>query len=445
MPALHNFPYFEVQFDKNGKAAVPNERTTLLDFVRQGAVTDLFVVSHGWNNDMGEARNLYDRLFKCVRDVLDSGAVAGLAGRSYAILAVLWPSKKFADEELIPSGAAGARSAITTAHVMKQLDDLKGAFDSPNADRVLAEAKGLVPQLENSPAAQKRFGELIRSLLPPRLTEEVDGASAFLTISGDELIKRLSKPVPIPAPTTAPGSGGATRIGGPTPGASGGGAAGIGSFFSGVLSGARNLLNLGTYYQMKERAGVVGRDGVNPLLREIRALKPTIRLHLMGHSFGGRLVTAAAVGAENQSAVGVNSLMLLQAAFSHYAFAQNYESNKNGFFRRLVADRMVSGPVLITCTPNDRAVGLAYPLASLMAGQVAAALGDKNSKYGGIGRNGAQKTPEAIDGKLQAVGTTYGFAAGKFHNLSADKFIFGHSDICKNEVAYAALNALAST
>ena len=56
------------------------------------------------------------------------------------------------------------------------------------------------------------------------------------------------------------------------------------------------MLNFATYYQMKERAGTVGAGGLNPLLRELRAAAPDLRIHLVGHSFGGRLVTAAALG-----------------------------------------------------------------------------------------------------------------------------------------------------
>jgi len=189
----------------------------------------------------------------------------------------------------------------------------------------------------------------------------------------------------------------------------------------------------------------VGRTGVNQVLRRVKAQHPDIKLHLIGHSFGGRLVTAATVGPDDQPAVPIDSMALLQAAFSHYGFAENYEGDKDGFFRALVTSHRVAGPVLISCTPNDTAVGLAYPLASLIAGQVAAALGDKNDKYGGLGRNGAQKTPEASDGTLLKVGGAYQFEAGKLHNLNADAFIKGHSDICHNEVAYAVLTAVAMT
>ncbi len=85
------------------------------------------------------------------------------------------------------------------------------------------------------------------------------------------------------------------------------------------------------------------------------------------------------------------SLLLLHGAFSHHGFAQKIRGNENGFFRRVVANRMVSGPILIRFTQSGAAVGRAYPLASLIAGQIAAELSDKNDLYRAIGRNSAQK------------------------------------------------------
>ena len=56
---------------------------------------------------------------------------------------------------------------------------------------------------------------------------------------------------------------------------------------------------------MKDRAGVVGKHGLNPLLRGICApLARTLRIHLVGHSFGGRLVTAAGRRAAGDSRSG---------------------------------------------------------------------------------------------------------------------------------------------
>src|SRR6185295_2592071 len=441
MSDLKGFPYFEVEFSKKGEVHDQAQVTSLTDFLAQGGTSDLFVISHGWNNDMGDARNLYSRFFDCVRQVLDSQAVTGVSSRKFAILAVLWPSKKFAEQDLIPSGAAGAESPITNALLKQELEDLKGTFDDPNADAALEKAKSLVAKLEDSPKARKEFADLLRSVLPAETSADVDSSSDFRKLPGDEIINRLGKPVPIAIPKPVAAGGGASiREGSGL--AAAGGAAGLGQFFSGIKAGALNLLNLTTFYQMKERAGLVGSTGVNGVLSTIRAQNPNIKFHLIGHSFGGRLVTAAAAGAEGQPAIDVNTMTLLQAAFSHYGFSEHYDGTNDGFFRKVVTGHRVSGPTLISFTQNDKAVGKAYPLASLIAGQVAADLGDKNDKFGGIGRNGAQKTPEASDGTLQGVGSAYQLDPGKLYNLNADAIITGHSDICHNEVAYALLTSV---
>jgi hypothetical protein len=444
MSSLKGFPYFEVEFNKTGKSSDAEQVKALTDFLAEGSTTDLFVISHGWNNDMAEARDLYSRFFDCARQVLDSEEVAGVSKRKFAIMAVLWPSHKFADKELIASGAAGIGSPITNDFLKGELEGMKKVFNTSKGRAALDKAKKLVPKLEDSKKARTEFADLMRSLLPKKASPDVDAAGDFSKLPGDEVLQRLSKPVPVTLSKPKAG-GGAAMIGGGAAGSGGGGAAGIGQFFSGIKSGAAHLLNLTTYYQMKERSGIVGSTGVNQILGSIRAQNPKIKLHLIGHSFGGRLVTSAVAGSKDQPPVKVDTLTLLQAAFSHYGFSERYDGSNDGFFRKVVADKVVSGPTLITCTENDLAVGKAYPLASLLAGQEAAALGDKNDKYGGIGRNGAQKTPEASDGTLLKVGGAYNFKAGKIYNLNSDAIITGHSDLAHKEVAYALLNAVATT
>jgi hypothetical protein len=436
------FPCFEVQFDKAGAIFSPNDAAgQAAEFVTRNGLTDLFVFSHGWNNDMADARALYTKFFRQVRAEFDAGRVPGLTGRVFGILAVLWPSKKFAEADLIPSGAAGVASVVGDAAVAQHLEELKGVFDAPGADAALDAAKALVPKLETSPAAQEQFVTLIRSALPPSAGDTEDGSDRFFVLPGKEVLKRLERPVLPSGPR--PGSGGGAAGLGHGPG--GGAASFVGDLFSGMKAGAERLLNFATYYQMKERAGEVGRVGLNPLLQAIRARHPGLKLHLIGHSFGGRLVTAAALGADGQPPVTPQTMTLLQAAFSHNGFASRFDGAHDGFFRRVVADRRVAGPILITHSIRDRAVGLAYPLASRIAGQTAAGLGDAGDPFGGIGRNGAQKTPEADFGTLLAPGGPYAFAPGKLYNLKADAFIAEHSDICGEAVVFALMSSVATT
>jgi hypothetical protein len=438
MNTVSGFPYFEVQFTRDGKVFDPAEEAALCEYLGAPNATDLIVISHGWNNTLADARALYAQFLKCLRTVVDANAVPGLKGRSLAVLAILWPSMKFADDGLVAGGAAAIGSLVTTAVVNKQIDALEAAIKTPAAGKALKQARALVPSLENDAKAREKFADLIRSVLPAKNAEVEDASKAFFARKGGELMDRLSKPLALPA---APSSrGGAASIGVAT-----GGAAGIGDAFSGVLAGARNLLNYTTYYLMKDRAGVVGRGGVNGVLRDVKKLRPDLRLHLVGHSFGGRLVTAAADGPDGKPLVSIDTMTLLQAAFSHNGFAVKFDGTHDGSFRAVVASHKVRGPILITHSKFDTAVGREYPLASRVAGQDAAELGDANDRFGGMGSNGAQHTPEASEGPLSAVGGPYTFAAGKVYNLNADAIIKEHSDICHDEVAYAVLKGIAAS
>jgi hypothetical protein len=437
MAELSGFPFFPVEFDKEGHMHDAAQLAALEAYLAQGGTTDLVVISHGWNNDMADAQGLYEKFLASAQTLLQAGKVPGLAGRKLAVFGVLWPSKKFADKELIPSGAAGAQSTAELDDLRSKLQDLHGVFDAPDADRKLTELEALLPKLEDSDKACSKFLDDLRTLVSAGARDAADGSMDFFAMPAKDLLERLKQPISFTTVKVAE-TGGAAAIDDDM-----GGAAGLGSFFSGLVSGMRNALNYTTYFQMKARAGLVGSKGVNPLLAGIKAKHPALRIHLVGHSFGGRLVTAVAAGADDQTVLRVNSLSLLQAAFSHYGFAHKWNDKEDGAFRRVVTKQVISGAIIATCTANDNAVGIAYPIASLVGGQVAADLGDENDKYGGIGRNGAQKTPEAVNATLLDVGQSYVLKAGQIHNLRADAFVKDHGDVHNRQVAYAVLNAMA--
>jgi pimeloyl-ACP methyl ester carboxylesterase len=177
-----------------------------------------------------------------------------------------------------------------------------------------------------------------------------------------------------------------------------------------------------------------------------RLANKTHRIHLVGHSFGCRVVTAAAAASTTDR---LQSMSLLQAAFSHNGFSKSM----NGFFRSVVDNDRIKGPIVITYTANDRAVGIAYPVASRLAGTVASAFGDANDKFGGLGRNGAQKMEpgEVVqdNNQLLAVGGSYSWQAGRFHNLESSRYIVdpnggdAHGFVTGKEVAWAISRAMA--
>ncbi len=207
---------------------------------------------------------------------------------------------------------------------------------------------------------------------------------------------------------------------------------------AGILGSTEMLLRDTTYHLMKDRAGIVGRGGVASMLDGVQSAFPGIRIHLAGHSFGCRVIASAAAA----TAKPVASMTLLQAAFSHNSFSPDYDStHQPGGFRDVVTGRKCEGPMLITHSVNDEALGLCYPIASRILRQNSSSIGDAGDLYGALGRNGALHTPEASDGDLLAEGARYSFSPGRIFNLRADHIIQAHSDIVKPETAWALIAA----
>ncbi len=437
MNAIAGIPYFVAEFDKKGKRTSPSPSLP-------AGVTDLFVVSHGWNNDKDEAEALYSELFT---NFMGVGTAVDLAGRSLAIIGVIWPSKKF--DELVAAseqasaggggaslGGAGVTDPASLVAVEAKLSTMEDFFaEQPEIER-LRRARALLPDLEDKASARREFVAELRGLLDPSAANREDASTRFFKDDGDDIMNRLQIPDQDLDSQLAPAAGATALPTGAAPTVDAGGAAGFKQKVLGFLGAAMNVLNYTTYFEMKARAGTVGKNGVAPL---IDALAPSVtRVHLVGHSFGGRVVTAAAAASTTDR---IRSMSLLQTAFSHNGFSKQ----RTGFFRGVVDDGRVRGPILVTHTANDKAVGIAYPLASRLSGDQAAALGDKNDKFGGLGRNGAQKMEpgETIDGALLATGGTYAFSAGKFFNLEATPFIGSHGGVRGREVAYAIRCAVA--
>jgi hypothetical protein len=434
MTEIAGIPYLRASFDKDGK---PQNEVTL-----PPGSTDLFVVSHGWNNTQEAAESLYEALFKNMAAVAPE-----LLGRKLAILGVIWPSKKFTElvEAAAAQGSAAGMDAPAVADqtLVQKLDKLQELF-GPESAASIQKAKELITKLETDPVARDQFVSHLVSLVNPSAAHKEDASDKLFSMAGSKMLEKLQVPTPI-APAGGAEAGGATALSANAPSpAAAGGAAGLGDLFSGIKAGAIRLLNYLTYYEMKARAGSVGK-GVGQLLDKLPS--SVQRIYLIGHSFGGRVVSAAAMASTTPK---IKGLVLLQAAFSHNAFSANFDDTDPahpGFFREVVNQSRVNGPILVTYTPNDTAVGILYPLASRLSGTVASAFGDKDDKFGGIGRNGAQRMRKneisTATKRLLRVGGDYHFEVGKFHNLEGSEFIKdpkggdAHGFVTGKEIAWA--------
>lgn len=442
---IKGIPYSTAEFDKEG--------TLLKEPAVPQGTTDLIMVSHGWNNDREAAELLYRKLFGNFADV--TAGDAAVKARRIAIVGIIWPSKKFDDfmtEPASASGAAGGAAAAggnvntTASHAAmhEAIDRAAPLFETADAAGRIAALHKLVPELDGDSGKQQEFVETLRKLVEPdgMIAGEHsrnDGSENFFEDSAAVIFERAAK-----EPVAHPPPGGEVA-----PKGEGHAAGMLGDLFSGATRAVQSLLNLTTYYEMKKRAGTVGKNGVAPLIDKLAETldKDTGRIHLVGHSFGGRLVTAAAT----ESTTGrLYSLSLLQAAFSHNGFSQSF----NGFFRPMIEKQRVKGPILVTHTKNDTAVGRAYPIASRISGSNAESLGDADDEFGGIGSNGAQRMKDgeiaAATAELLAVNGSYAWQPGKFHNLESSKFIVNpdggdaHGFIHVPQVAWAISRVIVS-
>lgn len=440
---LAGFPFYPLTFDKHGTLTDPARQAELISGLSADGTTDLFVISHGWKNDAGAALNLYAELFGNVATLLPGRAGA----RKVAVAGVFWPSKpRYRDYGQITrpgtGGAASLGAAVSAAALQAKLDDFATLFtDEPDggaaAKAQIAEAKALADRLEDAPKARDAFVAILRDLVSPEAeAPEEDRSDRLLKDAGQDLMEDLRMPV-LQVQKPAAGQGGATAVG------ASGEAAGLGP--TGLRAGALRLVEQFSYYEMKARAGAVGAKGLNPLMGALRAAAPNLRIHLVGHSFGGRLVTACAKGPE---AFGPSSLTLLQAAFSHNGFSPDYLDGKPGFFHDVVRLTRVSGPIVVTHTANDDAVGVAYPIASRLANQQASSVGGPDDLFGGIGRNGAIKMAgRSLDHRMGSETKVYGLATDKVNNMLADDVIRdrsgedAHGDVRNIAVANLVLQA----
>jgi hypothetical protein len=439
-------PAWDLQFDQNGQLTAPAQGD-FLDEVATAGVTDLFAFSHGWDASADSARGLYDQMFPMIRN-----AAHGLTGiGKIGFAGIYWPSLWFPPTPATPPPAAGAPQASDGAPVGLSAGTaaLSGAdiasalapgFADPVQQATLTQIGQLIDQgqagagsAEPDAAKQQRLeqiSQLIKSLLPPPAPdgEYEDSGETALLLTDDPVTDYQAA---ADAFGSAPSAGAQQDIG---------------DWFGKAINGAKDALRVFSYNTMKARAGTVGQNGLGPLLAALHARSPAVRVHLIGHSFGARLVSFVLSGVGTPADSPVASLLLLQGAFSHWSFA-HAQDNPFGSPGALnaYADR-VHGPLAATHTIYDWAVGVWYPKASFLAQQDAQAV--VADRWGGMGSDGFQAVKPAQDLAMPAQGgTSYGFTPGTFYRIDAasvinnttgEPFSGAHSDIRKPPVAQLA-------
>ncbi len=410
-------PSLWLEFDKDGTID-PGAAPNLTALLNQPGIEDLVVISHGWKNDKVDATKLYGTLWGNALGNFPAGTAERII-----VAGVLWPAKAFRTdfdaEALAPVEAGGTLASAGAATVddlaPEQLDrvladfqDLMGASADATIAAAQVAAQGLTAGASQTLVKQGAAAVALDPKSPDaelaRDAGPIASAQAHPT-DAQFLLSNLTQPPLLKLSTGV------------------GGTMGLGSSVQGLLAGARaavgRFLNLLTYYEMKKRGGIVGVSLANAVLAKLAPARP-IRLHLVGHSFGGRLVTAATNQLAPPGNLQLFSLTVLQGAYSHNALAKQVKPGLSGAFPAVVGKP--TGPIVITHTHNDLACTIAYALASRLSRDIAQAIGDANDEFGAMGANGPQKLPAGV---AEADDTTQAFAPkrGKVNTFLADKFI----------------------
>lgn len=449
MESIHGFDFFRLHFDANGNLQAQAEFDDFEQQVLAGQASDAVFIAHGFRNDENDAMELYTGFLGNVRAHLDSGAFPDLANKRFVVAGVFWPSQAFKEN----FAADGATEALDPDQAVKEearakLLNLKTTVANDAQKPKLDRAIELLDQVDGSDQAQDEFVSCVLSLLDGANLGATEGVEELKATDGSKLLDKLGSPIILPANKQDADTGGvsafeASSVDGPQ---DGGHVESINSFFGSIFGRIGTFLNLTTWYTMKERSGIVGANGAAKAVRDTKRALPNIRLHLVGHSLGGRLMASCAKSLCADPKLQPDSLTLLEAAFSHYGFSANNGENTPGFFRAVVDDKLVKGPFVSTFSAQDTVVGNIYAIASRLADDNVKAIGDANDKFGGIGRNGAQKTDEAVLKPLLDVGQPYTFEANKILCLdgSGGK-IKDHSDVKNPFVTWAFVSAAAET
>jgi hypothetical protein len=418
---IGNLPYWEIRFTQDGQLAGDGGLSAEL---REGPVSELFIFAHGWNASEDSARDLSRALFSLLSD--QAAKHAASRAKSIGTVALFWPSLLFPEDDPATAGPDGIQRPSSGAGLATVL---RPAFQPPQQD-ALTRIGQLIDAKPPDPQSLQECHDLIGHLVtsPDLGAVEDAGESAVVTRPAAEVFGELA------------GMSKSRDAAGEAP-----------DPFTTLWHGAREALRTASYYEMKNRAGVVGQKGLGPLVSQLAAARPGLRVHLLGHSFGARLAAYCLAGlppAAADQASPVKSLTLIQGAFSHFTFAQPMpiDASRDGHLAA-VRDR-VDGPLLATFSAADRAVGWWYPAASMLSHADSESAIDLTYRWGGMGHDGYQH-PDVIQLDLQADGKPYTFKKGHCYRLKsdavirADQSVFSgaHSDIRHPEVIWASLAA----
>ncbi len=434
-----------LRFDTDGSLLSPRTQQMALDeLTGAGDITDVFVFSHGWNNDFGVAAGNYERF---IDGFVDQGQSMGLAADTCKplLIGVVWPSTSLLMPWEDGPQIAGAGDAPTTGQMQSLVTESMPKAARARIGELLEGAGGLT---------EDQAREAAQILIDLQAGQDPDDGSARPGV--DDVIAAWAaldgQAAPEPADPDAFGI--IPPTGAPGPGQAGAGHTGTPGEpqVAGLLGNLdpRNLLRMASLWKMKDRAGQVGAHGVSPLLIQILS-QSNARVHLLGHSFGARVMLSGLCFKPLPRPV--RSVLLLQPAVNRWCFAPDVVGKgvPGGYHD---APNRVQLPLLATMSSHDLPLHEVFQLAvrgsSLGEVQIAA-VGD-TFRYGALGGYGPEGLgPAGTVQPMKRPGDPYDlFGAARTiaidgsGQIDGKPAIGGHSDVSK-PVTWWALRCLVAT
>ncbi len=421
-------PWYVIPFDKQGRCKGPRTRRHLMETLRGGEFTHVFLFSHGWNNDWAAASERYESFARGFTGLRATNGLPLPAGYRPLMVGVFWPSTSLVlPWERGPRIAAGGED--TRDAFADDFDRSVDALAEDIPDDAIERFYALVSAEELDADGARELA----ALLSPQLGRDDEIGDSAGRGSADA--KDLAESWLVGARLLDARAGASdddedeTQFGTATPLSTG-----AAPEAAGWLSklDPRHAVRMATVWKMKDRAGTVGAKGVHALLVDVLGASEA-SVHLVGHSYGCKvMLSAVAVGSLSRP---VASALLLQPAISHRAFAVDADGEGNPGGYRVALDR-VAQPIVSTFSSHDSALTKAFHLAvrrrsDLGEQRIAAGAPSRFAALGGYGPGGMAQGEDARV-EIRDAGEPYEELARdglELLALQASRCIKGHGDI----------------
>ena len=184
-----------------------------------------------------------------------------------------------------------------------------------------------------------------------------------------------------------------------------------------------------SYWTMKKRARSIGESGMHQFVADLMTAAPQARIHLMGHSFGCIVMSSLLGGAKAAKAAaaagGLGGADPGRGVAVGVRRAGPRTRTGPGYFNPWVRRPAVRGPIVVSRSIHDRAVGRLYPWASAVSlSDGSFGVDDEDLPlYGAIGAFGIRGLGGVVARPMLDDDRRIRIRGGKVYNLESSQFI----------------------